>query len=150
MTTTVLIFVAVTAVNVCWWLFRQRRSRPGGIAPAHVLQRKHGLYAKNRPVIRLDPAGVPEHLHRLIPLAEKWGIGDDVIRFDFEEKSTASERDELVREIAPRLHEIEAWVQTANPIAMSDEAAAFMYLTEAYAEVSAARSGAADENRSRE
>jgi acetyl-CoA acetyltransferase len=138
MPTTILIFIAVTVVNVCWWLFRER-ARRREIVPAHLLQRKHGLYAENRPVIRLDPARVPDHLRDLIPLAEKWGIGDDIIRFDFEEKSSASERDELVRAVAPRLAEIEAWLHTANPSAMSDEAAAFMYLAEAYAEVDAAR-----------
>src|SRR5206468_6238241 len=131
MTTTLLIFIAVTVVNVCWWLFRQRRSRSGEIAPAYVLQRKHGLYAENRPVIRLDPARVPEHLRPLIRLAEEWGIGDDIIRLDFEEKSRAAERDELVREVAPRLDDIEAWLKTAEPKTMSDEAEAFMYLAEA-------------------
>ena len=129
MTTTILIFVAVTVVNVCWWVWRERRSRRHEIAPAHVLQRKHGLYAENRPIIRLDPEQVPARLRDLIPLAEKWGIGDDIIRFDFEEKSSTSERQELVRRIAPRLADIEAWVRTADPAAMSDEAAAFMYLT---------------------
>src|SRR5438034_834269 len=90
-----------------------RRAARVRFAPAHVLQRKHGLYAENRPVIRLDPAVVPGHLRDLIPLAEKWGIEDDIIRFDFEEKSSASERDELVRTVAPRLADIDAWLQTA-------------------------------------
>jgi len=58
------------------------------ILPAEEMQKKHRLYAGNRPKIKLDKHKVPKDLHKLIPLAEKWGIGDDIIRADFEEKTS--------------------------------------------------------------
>ena len=135
----VLVLTTFALANAAWWLYewyQRRRSRR--IAPAYVLQRTHGLYAESRPVIRLDPARVPDRLRDLIPLAEKWGIGDDIIRFDFEEKAAPSERDELVRSVAARLTQINAWLETTRATHMSDEAAAFMYMAEAYAEIDAA------------
>lgn len=52
------------------------------VAPAWRLKEKYGLNAANRPVIHLDSARVPEKYRRWIPLAERWGIGDDIIRDD--------------------------------------------------------------------
>jgi hypothetical protein len=63
----------------------------------------------------------PGDLRDLIPLAEKWGIGDDIIRFDAEEKSTAADKDELLRGVGPRFEEIEAWLATAGAGEMSEE-----------------------------
>jgi hypothetical protein len=65
------------------------------------------------------------------------GIEDDIIRFDFMEKSTAAERDELLRVVSPRFDEVEAWLAAADPGAMSDEMCAFMYMTTAWDEVRA-------------
>jgi len=62
------------------------------IAPAHVLQKHFNLFAENRPTIILDSNKVPDDLRHLIPLAEKWGIGDDIIRCDFEGKATYEEK----------------------------------------------------------
>ena len=47
---------------------------------AREMSRKYGLTAENRPVIALNAANVPEELRALLPPAEFWGIGDDVIR----------------------------------------------------------------------
>jgi hypothetical protein len=102
-----------------------------------VLQRRYGLDAENRPVIRLDPMRVPEPLRDLIPLAETWGIGDDIIRLDVAEKSTAAERDELLRAVGRRFDEVEAWLATAGPGEMSEEMTAFMYMTTAWDELRA-------------
>lgn len=46
------------------------------------MRQKYGLVAANRPVLHLTPANVPEKLRHLIPLAELWGVGDDLIRDD--------------------------------------------------------------------
>ncbi len=43
---------------------------------------KYGLTAQNRPTIRLDPSHVPPQFRGWIQLAERWGIGDDLIRED--------------------------------------------------------------------
>lgn len=52
------------------------------VAPAGELRANYGLTAENRPAIKLDPGRVPEPLRNLIPLAEKFGIADDLIRDD--------------------------------------------------------------------
>jgi hypothetical protein len=126
----------VWGLLVWWWQWRRRPWR-SEIAPADVLQRRYNLYAENRPVIRLDATRVPVHLRDLIPLAEKWGIGDDIIRFDFIETSAAADQQELLREVGPWFDEVEAWLATADPGAMSDEMEAFMYMTTAWDEVRA-------------
>jgi hypothetical protein len=61
------------------------------------MRRKYGLTADNRPTIRLDPQRVPEPLRRLIPLAELWGVGDDLIRDDMVKKAPAAAIAELKR-----------------------------------------------------
>jgi len=60
------------------------------------LRKKYGLTAENRRTIHLDASRVPEQLRRWIPLAERWGIGDDLIREDCIEKATAEELQELI------------------------------------------------------
>jgi hypothetical protein len=141
MTRELLTLAAVALAGAAWglivWWWRWRLPPRSEIAPASVLQRRYGLYAENRPVIRLDPARVPAHLRDLIPLAEKWGIGDDIIRFDVEEKSTAAEKAELLRVVGPRFDEVEAWLATADPGDPSEEISAFTYLTTAWDELRA-------------
>ncbi|NIR44190.1 MAG: hypothetical protein GWN99_08710 [Gemmatimonadetes bacterium] len=76
----------------------------------------------------LQPANVPEGLRELIPLAEKWGIGDDVDRAALIERSSTEERQALTRSIAPHQDEITAWLDSFGTSPLSDEAAAFMYM----------------------
>ena len=109
---------------------------PSPILPAHELQRQYALYAENRPTIRLDPQKVPPPLHDLIPLAETWGIGDDIIRFDFGQKATEAAKREMLEGLDGRIEEIQEWLQSQPPGAeLSEEAAAFMYLLSAWDEV---------------
>ena len=61
------------------------------VLPAGEMRAKYGLYAENRPTIRLDPARVPELLRHLIPLAEKFGVSDDLIREDVVAKTPPGE-----------------------------------------------------------
>ena len=100
----------------------------GEVAPADVIQRCHGLTADNRPTITLDSSKVPADLRDLIPLAQHWGIGDDVIRNDVIAKSTPEERQTLRQSLAPRGARITAWLDSFPPNGLSDEAAAFMYM----------------------
>lgn len=76
----------------------------------------------------LDPTQVPEGLRHLVPLAEQWGIGDDVERMEAIERSSPAARDALASALAPHHAEITAWLDSSDPAAMSDEAAAFMYM----------------------
>jgi hypothetical protein len=125
--------VAVLLGLGVYLIFRPRsRSRlpvPSPILPARELQQQYGLYAENRPTISLDPRKVPPGLRDLIPLAETWGIGDDIIRFDFEQKAPEAAKGELVRTLAGRIDEIQEWLSSQpEGTDLSEEAAAFMYL----------------------
>jgi hypothetical protein len=103
--------------------------QPGAIRPAGELQEELGLYAENRATIRLDPDEVPADLRDLIPFAEQWGIGDDIIRADFEEKSSDAEKQRFKLALTGRTAAVNAWLDSlpqGEP--MSEEAAAFMYM----------------------
>ena len=78
-------------------------------------------------VPRLDPAKVPADLRDLVPLAQSWGIGDDVARSERVQKASAAERSELRAALGPRQARITAWLDSFGQGAMPDEAAAFMY-----------------------
>jgi hypothetical protein len=78
-------------------------------------------------VARLDPAKVPADLQDLVPLAQRWGIGDDVARSERVRKATDAERAELRAAFGPRQSRITAWLDSFGQGAMPDEAAAFMY-----------------------
>lgn len=86
---------------------------------------------------RLNPEQVPEDLRHLVPLAEKWGIGDDVDRNAKVESSTPAEREELRAAITPLDSRIQAWLDSFGKDLMTDEAAAFMYMLIAIEEMPA-------------
>jgi hypothetical protein len=71
---------------------------------------------------------VPEGLRHLVPLAKKWGIGDDVERGEFIERASDADRQALMDAIAPHQNEITAWLDSFGTSPMTDEAAAFMYM----------------------
>ena len=66
------------------------------IASGRELREKYGLTAANRPTIRLNPANVPEQFRQWIPLAERWGIGDDLIRDDCIRIASPTDLEELL------------------------------------------------------
>lgn len=108
-------------------LFLTRRRRPYAIGRAAELQQEHQLYAENRPLIRLDPARVPANLRHLIPLAEKWGIADDIIRGDYIDRVNDAAKRELHDSFYGPYDEITAWLSSFGDRPMSEEAKAFMY-----------------------
>jgi hypothetical protein len=100
----------------------------GQTLPAGEMQEQHGLVTENRPVIQLDSHKVPTDLQDLIPHAEKWGIGDDIIRADFQAKAADSEKQALQAALKGRNARITAWLDEQTATDMSEEAAAFMYM----------------------
>jgi hypothetical protein len=86
---------------------------------------------------RLNPEQVPEDLRHLVPLAEKWGIGDDADRNAKVERATPAERNELRAAITPVSSSITTWLDSFGKEPMSDEAAAFMYMQLALEEMPA-------------
>jgi hypothetical protein len=104
------------------------------VLPAGELRRKYGLYAENRPTIRLDRTRVPGEFHWLIPLAEEFGIGDDLIRDDYVDKCSTTSLRELVNGIDRAGDHLWDWLagpeaESTNP---SDEYVAFTCMTMAY------------------
>jgi hypothetical protein len=102
-------------------------NEPWEIQPADQMRRKYGLNAENRPSIKLRPTRVPEPLWPLIPLAEKFGISDDLIREDFFAKTPKNELAELERTLAEYDDLIDEWLAgpEADGPTFSDEYVAF-------------------------
>jgi hypothetical protein len=75
----------------------------------------------------LDPAKVPADLRDLVPLAQRWGIGDDVIRAERVKQATDAERAQLRSAFGPKQTRVTAWLNSFGQGPMPEEAAAFMY-----------------------
>jgi hypothetical protein len=80
------------------------------ISPASEMRAKYGLYAENRPLIRLEPSAVPPALQHLIPLAEQFGIGDDLIRTDLVAKTPGFELAKMRQSVESLADEFDAWL----------------------------------------
>jgi hypothetical protein len=100
------------------------------VLPAGEMRAKYGLTAENRPIIRLDLAKVPVALRHLIPLAEQFGIGDDLIREDVVAKTPPLEVEAMRRAVEAHADAFDEWL--AGPEAegpkFSDEYIAFSCL----------------------
>jgi hypothetical protein len=83
-----------------------------------------------RQSLALDREKVPRELRDLLPLAARWGIGDDAIRSDAARLITERDKTALVSALSGRLGVIDRWLDSFPEGTMSDETAAFMYLTE--------------------
>ena len=97
------------------------------VLPAGEMRRKYGLTAENRPIIKLDPAKVPTSLRHLIPLAEQFGIGDDLIRADVVANTSPSSLKALRDAVAANDDALDAWLAgvEADGPDFSDEYIAF-------------------------
>ncbi len=85
------------------------------ILPAGEMRKKYGLTVNNRQTIRLDPVEVPERLRHIIPIAERFGISDDLIRADFIAKALPAELAELRRMVQEFAVPLDDWL--AGPAA---------------------------------
>ena len=134
MTYLTIAIILIVALIVVAFMKRWRRPRLYEILPASEMQKKYGLYAENQPDIRIDPEKVPEHLRDLIPMAEKWGIGDDIIRSDLEEKATETEKKEFQEALRGRTAQVTTWLDSfdddSDTNSMTEEAGYFMYMLE--------------------
>lgn len=103
--------------------------RYGDIAPADSFRAAYAPDAIAAARTPLDPAKVPASLRGLVPLAEHWGIGDDVLREMLQEAESPAKKKALADAVNPHNAAITAWLDSwpqGEP--MSDEAAAFMYM----------------------
>ena len=107
------------------------------VLPAGELRARYGLTAANRPPIILDAGKVPAALRHLIPLAERFGVSDDLTRQDILAKATADESGAMRQAVRSHEDALDAWL--AGPEAdepnYSDEYIAFSCLRMAADEV---------------
>lgn len=125
--------VAIIAVIIVVALVALRRTRyptmhHGEILPASEMQKKYGLYVERYKPPKLDPDQVPEPLRDLLPLAAKWGIGDDIIRSDLQAKVGVDEKRELQEALKGKSVPITRWLDAFGTDPMSAEAGSFMYM----------------------
>ena len=118
----------IVVVLVAFRRTRRPTMRHGEILPAREMQKKYGLYVERYKPPKLDPDQVPESLHDLLPLAAKWGIGDDIIRSDLHSKVGEDEKRELQDALKGRSAAISRWLDSFGTDPMSAEAGAFMYM----------------------
>ena len=103
------------------------------IGPGFELQQKHGWYAENRPVIRVNASEVPPHLRDLIGYVERWAIPCDLTRQDYFDKQPEEDVRELAHVIGPREAEINAWLASLQG-KWPEAGSQFMYLLKAWCE----------------
>jgi hypothetical protein len=91
---------------------RERRNNADEfeVLPSKKMQEKCGLYGENASRIVLNPANVPEPLRVLIPLAERWGINDDLMREDRIAKAPPEELAALTAAINRYEDELDDWL----------------------------------------
>jgi hypothetical protein len=79
---------------------------------------------------------VPEDLRDLLPLAEKWAIGDDVERAHFRDSVPVAERKEFIDKVAPKWDRIEQYcAEKSNEVPVPDEVVLLDMMAEAAAEI---------------
>jgi hypothetical protein len=107
----------------------------GEILTSDQMKQKYGLTIENYKPVHLNPENIPEEIRDLTSLAEKWGIGDDVIRNDMHFKVSDDEKQALKSTLNGRTQFINQWLDSFVNGKMSNEAAAFMYMLEGFDEM---------------
>jgi len=94
------------------------------------MQQKYGLYAEMRPPVRLDPAKVPVALRHLVPLAEQFGVSDDLIRADVVAKTPRPSILAMREAVEAHASALDQWLAgpEADEPTLSDEYIAFSCL----------------------
>ncbi|MCF7751652.1 hypothetical protein KQ945_12915 [Bacillus subtilis subsp. subtilis] len=103
--------------------------RHGQIAPAESFRATYGPDDMAAARIPLDPANVPADLRGLVPLAQYWGIRDDVLREGMQAAESQAKKKAMADTVNPHNSAITAWLDSlpaGEP--MGEEAAAFMYM----------------------
>ncbi len=116
-------------------LWARRGARSGAAIPAAVPVAAAAPVALPGPASRLKAAAIPAELHDLIPLAERWGLSDDDLRRELQQRSSACERAEFQAALRGRTAQVDAWLSS---LPLGDETAepcAFMYMLHALDEM---------------
>ncbi len=87
------------------------------VLPLEEMRRKY-YWPDDRPrVVEFDPEKVPIAVRPLIPLAQKWGISDDILRLDTREQASAEEIKDLEQTVKRFEDDLDEWL--AGPEASS-------------------------------
>ncbi|MFC1853721.1 hypothetical protein ACFL27_26355 [candidate division CSSED10-310 bacterium] len=80
----------------------------------------------------IDSQEVPENIRDLIPLAEKWGLGDDTERAELWQEAPPAAKETLKEKLTGRTGDITAWLDSYNESEELPPAATgpFMWLLE--------------------
>ena len=83
----------------------------------------------------IDASSVPASLRALLPIAQRFGVGDDPCRTYFVSRATKAERTRALELVGPHLDIVQEWLDTFTPGSLPPEAAAFFWLLEALEEM---------------
>lgn len=83
---------------------------PFEILSVAEMRKKYYWPDEEPPLISICPGNVPEPLHRLIPLAERWGISDDMLRLEARRRAAPEEIAYLKAAITCFDDELDDWL----------------------------------------
>ncbi len=90
---------------------------------------------RERIMAEFNSQQVPDSLRTLIPMARRFGIGDDPCRAYFLNQVSKQNRRRIWQEVEPHLETIDQWVKTFHVGRLPSEAAAFFWLLQAVEEM---------------
>ena len=129
------IYLGALGIKKIYHLRMKPRMRHGEILPADEMKNKYNLTIENYQPPDLDPNQVPDDLRDLLPIAQKWGIGDDIIRDDMRQKSSKVEKRELIHQLEGKTKRIIDWLDTFDDDEFIPESTAFLYLLLCHEEI---------------
>ena len=129
------IYLGAIGIKKFYHLRMKAKMRYGEILPADEMKNRYNLTIENYQPPDLDPNQVPDYLRDLLPLAKKWGIGDDIIRDDMRQKSSTAEKRELIHQLEGKTKRIKNWLDTFDNDEFTPESSAFLYLLLCHEEI---------------
>jgi hypothetical protein len=100
------------------------------VLPGDEMRRKYYSPSEAPPMVRLDPSKVPLPLRELVPLAERWGISDDILREDYVSQASPEDVTALRQAVNSNRRTLNEWLAgpEADSPPFSAEYLAFTHL----------------------
>lgn len=106
---------------------RRLREEREGLVRASEREVAEGFRAENA----IERSEVPGDLHEVVPLVEKWGIGDEPSREFFVRRASPAEKQELRRIYRRHGPRISAWIDSLAPGDETPASTGFLYFLDA-------------------
>ena len=103
------------------------REKREGLVRASERETAEGFRADNT----LGRSDVPHDLHELVPLVERWGLGDEPSREYFVKRATRAEKQELRQAFRRHERRILEWIDSLAPGAHTAASTRFLYFLDA-------------------